>query len=123
MPIHDPVSEHTSKSLDSDGEVQASLVVAQLERRRPEAFAHSRRVAELAVRVGRLARLPQDQIRQVYWGALVHDIGELDVPEPIFETVSPCGVVSSELLEPSQPSAKSTATAASIQDEKRIRPF
>ena len=54
MPIHEPVSEHTSKSLDSDGEVQASLVVAQLERRRPEAFAHSRRVAQLAVRVGRL---------------------------------------------------------------------
>jgi HD-GYP domain-containing protein (c-di-GMP phosphodiesterase class II) len=86
------VSEQTSKGLDGDGEVQASLVVAQLERRRPEAFAHSRRVAELAVRVGRRARLPQDQIRQIYWGALVHDIGEIDVPESIFETPGPLGV-------------------------------
>jgi HD-GYP domain-containing protein (c-di-GMP phosphodiesterase class II) len=83
------VTEYTSKALDSDGEVQASLVVAQLERRRPDAFAHSRRVAELAVRVGQLARLPQDQIRQIYWGALVHDIGELDVPESIFATPGP----------------------------------
>jgi HD-GYP domain-containing protein (c-di-GMP phosphodiesterase class II) len=91
VPIHQMVSEHTSKALDGDGEVQASLVVAQLERRRPDAFAHSRRVAQLAVRVGRLARLPQDQIRQVYWGALVHDIGEIDVPEEIFETPGPLG--------------------------------
>jgi HD-GYP domain-containing protein (c-di-GMP phosphodiesterase class II) len=85
------VSEQTSKGLDGDGEVQASLVVAQLERRRPEAFAHSRRVAQLAVRVGRLARLPQDQIRQIHWGALIHDIGELDVPEAIFEIPGPLG--------------------------------
>jgi HD-GYP domain-containing protein (c-di-GMP phosphodiesterase class II) len=85
------VTEYTAKALDSDGEVQASLVVAQLERRRPEAFAHSRRVADLAVRVGRLARLPADHIRQVYWGALVHDIGELEVPEAIFEIPGPLG--------------------------------
>jgi HD-GYP domain-containing protein (c-di-GMP phosphodiesterase class II) len=83
------VSEYTAKALDSDGEVQASLVVAQLERRRPAAFAHSQRVADLAVRVGQLARLPEDQIRQIYWGALVHDIGELEVPEAIFAIPGP----------------------------------
>jgi HD-GYP domain-containing protein (c-di-GMP phosphodiesterase class II) len=83
------VSEYTAKALDSDGEVQASLVVAQMERRRPDMFAHSRRLAELAVRVGRLARLPDDQIRQVYWGALVHDIGELEVPQAIFDEPGP----------------------------------
>lgn len=87
-----------SKELDSDGEVQASLVVAQLERRRPEAFEHSRRVADLAVRVGRLARLPDDQIRLVYWGALVHDIGELDVPQAIFEVPGPLATRQRETL-------------------------
>ena len=78
--------EISTRSLDGDGEVQAALFVAQLERRRPEAFAHSCRVAKLAVQVARRARLPEDQIRHIYWGALVHDIGELDVPETIFET-------------------------------------
>jgi len=92
QPPEDQVSEFTSKALDNDGEMQASLVVAQLERRRPDAFAHSRRVAELAVRVGRLAHLPADQIRQVYWGAMLHDIGELDVPEAIFAVPGPLGV-------------------------------
>jgi HD-GYP domain-containing protein (c-di-GMP phosphodiesterase class II) len=83
------VSGYTAKALDGDGEVQAALVVAQLERRRPAAHAHSQRVADLAVRVGRLAHLPEDQIRQVYWGALVHDIGELEVPEAIFAIPGP----------------------------------
>ena len=87
------MNDFTSRTLDGDGEVQASLVVSQLERRRPDAFAHSRRVAELSVRVARLARLPEDQVRQIFWGALVHDIGELDVPEAIFERPGPLATI------------------------------
>ena len=49
------MSEFSARLLDSDGEVQASLVVAQLERRRPHAFAHSRRVA-VALGARRAAR-------------------------------------------------------------------
>ena len=62
------MSKFSTRLLDSDGEVQASLVVAQLERRRPHAFAHSRRVAALAVQVAQLARLPEAEVRQIYWG-------------------------------------------------------
>jgi HD-GYP domain-containing protein (c-di-GMP phosphodiesterase class II) len=87
------VSENSTRALDRDGEVQASLVVAQLERRRPDAFAHSRRVAALSARVAQLAKLPESEIRQVYWGGLVHDIGELDVPEPILATPGPLAVL------------------------------
>jgi HD-GYP domain-containing protein (c-di-GMP phosphodiesterase class II) len=83
------MTEISTRLLDHDGEVQASLVVAQLERRRPHAFAHSRRVAALAVQVAQLARLPEAEVRQIYWGALVHDVGELDVPEAIFATPGP----------------------------------
>jgi len=87
------VSELSTRALDRDGEVQASLVVAQLERRRPDAFAHSRRVASLSVRVAQLARLSESDLRQVYWGGLVHDIGELEVPEPILATPGPLAVL------------------------------
>jgi len=83
------LSTFSARTLDNDGEVQASLVVSQLERRRPHAFAHSRRVASLSVRVAQLAKLPEAEIRQIFWGALVHDIGELDVPEPIFAIPGP----------------------------------
>jgi HD-GYP domain-containing protein (c-di-GMP phosphodiesterase class II) len=87
------VSELSTRALDRDGEVQASLVVAQLEKRRPDAFEHSRRVAQLAVRVAQIARLPESEIRQVYWGGLVHDIGELDVPEPILTQPGPLATI------------------------------
>ena len=87
------MSEFSTRTLDHDGEVQAALVVAQLERRRPHAFAHSRRVAALSIQVAQLARLREAEIRQIYWGALVHDIGELDVPEPIFEQPGPLAPV------------------------------
>ena len=66
-------------------EQRAATVAAQLERMRPATFAHSRRVADLAVRVGRHARLPAPLISEMYWGALVHDIGELNVRRTLLE--------------------------------------
>ena len=87
------MSTFSARTLDHDGEVQAALVVSQLERRRPHAFAHSRRVAALSVRVAQLAQLPEAEVRQIFWGGLVHDIGELDVPEPIFEIPGPLATI------------------------------
>jgi len=65
-------------------EARATTVVSQLERMRPAAFAHARRVADLAVRVARRAHVPDDLVTQVYWGALVHDVGELNVQPALF---------------------------------------
>jgi HD-GYP domain-containing protein (c-di-GMP phosphodiesterase class II) len=87
------VSTFSARTLDHDGEVQAALVVNQLEKRRPDAFAHSRRVASLSVRVARLARIPEAEVRQIFWGAMVHDIGELDVPAPIFQIPGPLATI------------------------------
>jgi len=92
------MTEVSTRLLDSDGEVQAALVIAQLERRRPHAFAHSRRVAALAVQVAQFARLPEPEVRQIYWGALVHDIGELDVPEAIFAIPGPLATIEREAV-------------------------
>src|SRR5258705_12204541 len=63
------VSTFSARTLDHDGEVQASLVVGQLERRRPHAFAHSRRVAALSVRVARLAHPPGAEVPPILLGA------------------------------------------------------
>src|SRR5690606_24041695 len=52
---------------------------------RPETFEHSRRVADLAVRVARHAKLPTQAVMEVYWGALVHDIGELNVRRSVLD--------------------------------------
>jgi polar amino acid transport system substrate-binding protein len=68
---------------------RAATVAAQLERMRPTTFAHSRRVAALAVRVARHARIPAPLVNEVYWGALVHDIGELNVKRTLLEKPGP----------------------------------
>jgi putative nucleotidyltransferase with HDIG domain len=73
------------RSLTSDAEQRAAIIAAQLERMRPATFEHSRRVAALAVQVARHARIPTPMITDVYWGALVHDIGELNVPRSLIE--------------------------------------
>ena len=49
-------------------EARAATIVGQLERMRPDAFAHARRVAHLAVRVARHAHLPDPLASQIYSG-------------------------------------------------------
>jgi HD-GYP domain-containing protein (c-di-GMP phosphodiesterase class II) len=71
--------EDGSGHLSPRAEARAATVVGQLERMRPDAFAHARRVADLSVRVARYAHLPEPLVLQIYWGGLVHDIGELNV--------------------------------------------
>ena len=71
--------------LSRGAEQRAAVVAAQLEHMRPEAFAHSRRVANLAVRVARHAKLPTAMVSEIYWGALVHDIGELNVRRSVLD--------------------------------------
>lgn len=70
---------HGTGRLSASAEARAATVVGQLERMRPDAFAHARRVASYAVRVARHAHFPEHLVSEIYWGALVHDVGELNV--------------------------------------------
>jgi HD-GYP domain-containing protein (c-di-GMP phosphodiesterase class II) len=71
--------------LSASAEARAATVVGQLERLRPETFAHARRVAAYAVRVARHAHFPEQLVSQIYWGALVHDVGELNVAPALLQ--------------------------------------
>lgn len=44
---------------------------------------HSERVTELAVALARRMGVPEDQLVHVRWGALLHDIGKIGVPDSI----------------------------------------
>jgi HD-GYP domain-containing protein (c-di-GMP phosphodiesterase class II) len=78
--MHDDVGP-----MNRAAEQRAATVAAQLERMRPASFAHSRRVAALAVEVARHAHIPAPLVAEIYWGALVHDIGELSVRRVLFD--------------------------------------
>jgi putative nucleotidyltransferase with HDIG domain len=76
---------YEQRTLSREAEQRAATVAAQLERMRPATFEHSRRVAALAVQVARHAKLPAAVVAEVYWGGLVHDIGELNVRRSVLD--------------------------------------
>jgi putative nucleotidyltransferase with HDIG domain len=49
----------------------------------PWTAGHSKRVAELAVRLGQVVELPEPHLEVLYRGALLHDIGKIGVPAAI----------------------------------------
>ena len=44
---------------------------------------HSRRVAEIAVAIGREMDFPSDDIEDLHWGGLLHDVGKIAVDQSI----------------------------------------
>jgi putative two-component system response regulator len=60
-----------------------------LERSRPRAAAHSRRVADLAESVGAFFGLDDDRLETLRQGALYHDVGKLGVSKAILAKRSP----------------------------------
>jgi PAS domain S-box-containing protein/putative nucleotidyltransferase with HDIG domain len=54
-----------------------------LELRDNETEGHSQRVAELTVKLARLFGLGEEELVQIRWGALLHDIGKMGIPDGI----------------------------------------
>lgn len=60
-----------------------------LEYRDEETEGHSRRVAELGVRLAKALGCDDAEITRIRWGALLHDIGKLAVPDRILRKRGP----------------------------------
>lgn len=63
------------------GRVRALLV--RLGEKDPSTEGHTRRVAKLAVSIGEQLGLPENRLRQLALGGLLHDVGKLSVPNEI----------------------------------------
>ncbi|MEN6522530.1 MAG: HD domain-containing phosphohydrolase [Anaerolineaceae bacterium] len=48
-----------------------------------ETEGHTLRVTQMAIKLARLASIQENEIQYVRWGALLHDIGKLGVPDSI----------------------------------------
>jgi putative nucleotidyltransferase with HDIG domain len=73
------------QTLSTEAAEVAAAAIAQIEKMRPDAYWHAYRVADLAVRVAERAQLPESKIDYIRWGAMLHDIGELNVRGALFE--------------------------------------
>jgi putative two-component system response regulator len=51
--------------------------------RSPAKHLHSRRVADLAVGIGQHLGLPDTALARLWWGALLHDLGVVGIPDAI----------------------------------------
>ena len=58
-------------------------VVAAIDARDHETTGHSFRVAHYALALARALEMEPDQIRAIEWGALLHDVGKIAVPDAI----------------------------------------
>jgi len=57
-----------------------------LELRRPDLLAHSRRVATLSMKMGKLAGLEEDQCQTIFIAGLLHDIGKIGLSDRVLNT-------------------------------------
>jgi putative two-component system response regulator len=69
-------------SLESAEQVIYALAAA-VEAKDPYTEAHTRRVAELARRIGARMGLPDEDLDALYRGGIIHDIGKIGVPDEI----------------------------------------
>jgi putative nucleotidyltransferase with HDIG domain len=56
-----------------------------MEARDPYTAGHSRRVAELATAIGKQMGLVTDQVDELHWGSILHDIGKIAVDQSILD--------------------------------------
>jgi putative nucleotidyltransferase with HDIG domain len=64
-------------------------VVAAADARDHETTGHSFRVALYALAVARSVGLPRDQLKAIQWGALLHDVGKMAIPDSVLRKEGP----------------------------------
>ncbi len=65
---------------------QKSIIMAMIrmmEMRDPYTVGHSERVAKLSVEIAKSMNLDIRDVDRIYWGAVVHDIGKMGIPEEV----------------------------------------
>jgi response regulator RpfG family c-di-GMP phosphodiesterase len=84
-------TEELCRALDTIEEAYRSTLsalTAALDARDSETSGHSRRVVSFSLRLGRELGLDPDQLRSLEFGALLHDVGKIGVPDAVLRKPS-----------------------------------
>jgi putative nucleotidyltransferase with HDIG domain len=82
------------RQLERDFERTVASLAAAIEAKDPTTEGHVQRVAHLAVLVGRRLEMDERELRLLRYGAMLHDVGKIGVPERILN--KPCGLTPAE---------------------------
>ena len=75
--------DRTLESLEDSYRMTLKALAAALETRDRETHGHSERVVSFSLRLGRELNLRGEELRSLEFGALLHDIGKIGVPDAI----------------------------------------
>ncbi len=76
----------------------AEALVAALDAREHETGEHSKRVACHTLVLARRFTADEEQLRQIYWGSLLHDLGKIGIPDAVLLKPGPLSAEEQALM-------------------------
>lgn len=64
-------------------EQMAAALIEAVEAKDPYTRGHSERVHVLSLRIGEALRLRKEEMENLYWGSLLHDVGKIGIPDAV----------------------------------------
>jgi len=90
--------KHAEDTLHSALIATVEAIAATVETRDPYTAGHQRRVAELAAAIAREMGLPAKTVEGIHFGALVHDLGKMQVPAELLSKPTRLTKIEFELI-------------------------
>jgi HD-GYP domain-containing protein (c-di-GMP phosphodiesterase class II) len=61
----------------------AAALIEAVEAKDPYTRGHSERVHHISMEIGRALGLPKDELENLFWGSLLHDVGKIGIPDAV----------------------------------------
>ena len=71
------------KQLGAFNEQIAAALIEAVEAKDPYTRGHSERVHHISMEIGRALGLAEDDLNNLYWGSLLHDVGKIGIPDAV----------------------------------------
>lgn len=75
--------------MENTTEAYAECLIHALALRDLETAEHTRRVTELTLNLARMMNIPEDEMVRIRYGAMLHDVGKIGIPDSIFHKIAP----------------------------------
>ncbi len=71
------------ESMKEFNQQMAKVLIEAVEAKDPYTRGHSERVHHLSMEIGKAMGLPADELDDLFWGSLLHDVGKIGIPDAV----------------------------------------